>query len=296
MMELATELLSCGATVSAVVLSKKGGLMQELLRRRIKVLEDRAEFSYKVGMKSDLVIAGSAVCASWIDQYIEHFPAGGSQIAWWIMENREEYFHRAKVVLDRVKMVIFLSESQSKQWLAWCELEKIKLRLPPSIIPLSVNDELTFVAGIPCSLNTPSFSPERMLEKRKILRDAVREEMGLTENDMLVMTLSSINPGKGQLLLLESVYSMIENTSLQPDIMNVSTKLSLNTTNSTNGQLSRALLQGHGRDLASGSSQHRKLLFNDSMKDKKAVKVLIGSVGSKSNKIPYVRETLLFIS
>jgi hypothetical protein len=66
MMELATELLSCGATVSAVVLSKKGGLMPELARRRIKVLEDRADLSFKTAMKADLVIAGSAVCASWI--------------------------------------------------------------------------------------------------------------------------------------------------------------------------------------------------------------------------------------
>ena len=66
MMELATELLSCGATVSAVVLSKKGGLMPELARRRIKVLEDKADLSFKTAMKADLVIAGSAVCASWI--------------------------------------------------------------------------------------------------------------------------------------------------------------------------------------------------------------------------------------
>jgi len=66
MMELATELLSCGATVSAVVLSKKGGLMSELARRRIKVLEDKADLSFKTAMKADLVIAGSAVCASWI--------------------------------------------------------------------------------------------------------------------------------------------------------------------------------------------------------------------------------------
>ena len=68
MMELATELLSCGATVSAVVLSRKGGLMQELARRKIKVLEDRAELSFKTAMKSDLVIAGSAVSASWIGE------------------------------------------------------------------------------------------------------------------------------------------------------------------------------------------------------------------------------------
>lgn len=68
MMELATELLSCGATVSAVALSKKGGLMQELARRRIKMLEDKADLSYKTAMKADLVIAGSAVCASWIGE------------------------------------------------------------------------------------------------------------------------------------------------------------------------------------------------------------------------------------
>lgn len=66
MMELATELLSCGATVSAVALSRKGGLMSELARRRIKLLEDKADLSFKTAMKADLVIAGSAVCASWI--------------------------------------------------------------------------------------------------------------------------------------------------------------------------------------------------------------------------------------
>lgn len=69
MMELATELLSCGATVSAVVLSKKGGLMSELTKRRIKVLDDRADLSFKTAMKADLVIAGSAVCASWIGEH-----------------------------------------------------------------------------------------------------------------------------------------------------------------------------------------------------------------------------------
>lgn len=69
MMELATELLSCGATVSVVVLSKRGGLLQELARRKIKVLEDKLDISFKTAMKADLIIAGSAVCASWIGEY-----------------------------------------------------------------------------------------------------------------------------------------------------------------------------------------------------------------------------------
>lgn len=66
MLELATELLSCGATVQAVVLSRRGGLMAELVKRRIKIVDDKAEHSFKTAMKADLVIAGSAVCSHWI--------------------------------------------------------------------------------------------------------------------------------------------------------------------------------------------------------------------------------------
>lgn len=335
MMELATELLSCGATVSAVVLSKKGGLMPELARRRIKVLEDKLDHSFKTAMKQDLVIAGSAVCASWIDQYIDKFPAGASQVAWWIMENRREYFDRAKVVLDRVKMLAFLSESQSKQWLDWCEEEKIKLRSQPAVIPLSINDELAFVAGIGCSLNTPASSTEKMLEKRQLLRDAVRKDMGLTDNDMLVMSLSSINPGKGQLLFLNSARLVIEEPL--PDnstIKNLVRKHRVRSTLARKHHL-RSLLQGlndhgvssDGFSLSTESSVHlnehqkKRLLFHsrfDSVDDtdafnfdvthkrkvladnrgtvKQSVKFLIGSVGSKSNKVAYVKELLSFLS
>lgn len=151
------------------------------------------------------------------EQYIERFPAGASQVAWWIMENRREYFDRSKGVLHRVKLLVFLSESQSKQWQKWCEEESIKLRYHPEIVPLSVNDELAFVAGIPSTLNTPSFSTEKMIEKKQLLRESVRKEMGLTDDDMLVMSLSSINPGKGQLLLLESAISVVEHRQLQDD-------------------------------------------------------------------------------
>ncbi|KAK9923286.1 hypothetical protein M0R45_031714 [Rubus argutus] len=335
MMELATELLSCGATVSAVVLSKKGGLMPELARRRIKVLEDKLDHSFKTAMKQDLVIAGSAVCASWIDQYIDKFPAGASQVAWWIMENRREYFDRAKVVLDRVKMLAFLSESQSKQWLDWCEEEKIKLRSQPAVIPLSINDELAFVAGIGCSLNTPASSTEKMLEKRQLLRDAVRKDMGLTDNDMLVMSLSSINPGKGQLLFLNSARLVIEEPL--PDNSTIKNPVRKHRVRSTLARKHhlRSLLQGlndhgvssDGFSLSTESSVHlnehqkkrllfhsrfasfddtdafnfdvthkRKVLADNRGTVKQSVKFLIGSVGSKSNKVAYVKELLSFLS
>lgn len=282
MMELATELLSCGATVSVVVLSRKGGLMQELSRRKIKVLEDKLDLSFKTAMKSDLIIAGSAVCASWIEKYREHTVLGASQIAWWIMENRREYFDRAKLALTLVKKIIFLSEPQSKQWLAWCEEEKIRLKSEPALIPLSVNDELAFVAGIRCSLNTPAFSKEKMLEKRQLLRSLVRREMGLTDEDMLAVSLSSINPGKGQFLLLESARIMIEqgfpqNNSLTKSFKHRRINLPLRRTKASNGIIQKQLSTSKG-------------------KLKQKLKILIGSVGSKSNKVPYVKSLLEFLS
>lgn len=197
------------------------------------------------------------------EQYIDHSIAGARKLVWWIMENRREYFDRSKLVLNRVKMLVFLSESQSKQWLAWCEEENIQFKSAPSLVPLSVNDELAFVAGISCSLNTPAFSTEKMLEKRLLLRKSVREEMGLKDSDMLVMALSSINPGKGHFLLLESV------------------------------------------DLATGKKQvglvddgesFRKMLRGSEKKQGQDIKLLIGSVGSKSNKIVYVKGLLSFLS
>ncbi|MED6218377.1 hypothetical protein PIB30_026216 [Stylosanthes scabra] len=302
MMELATELLSCGATVSAVVLSKKGGLMLELSRRRIKVLEDKADSSFKTAMKADLVVAGSAVCASWIEQYIEHFPAGASQVAWWIMENRREYFDRSKDVLNRVKLLVFLSESQSKQWQKWCEEESIKLRYQPELVPLSVNDELAFVAGIPSTLNTPSFSTEKMIEKRQLLRDSVRKEMGLSENDMLVMSLSSINPGKGQVLLLESAISVIEEPRQLQDDKKMK-KLNIREGLSTLARRRRIrkmlpLLKDDDVPLkgASKNSLKRKqVLSNNQVTMEQSLKVLIGSVGSKSNKADYVKGLLSFL-
>ncbi|XP_042475941.1 uncharacterized protein LOC122057759 [Macadamia integrifolia] len=337
MMELATELLSCGATVSSVVLSKKGGLMAELARRRIKVLEDKAELSYKTAMKADLIIAGSAVCASWIEQYLKRFIGGSNQIVWWIMENRREYFDRSKLILNRVKMLIFISDSQSKQWLAWCEEEGIKLKSQRALVPLSVNDELAFVAGIPCSLNTPSFSTEKMTEKRQLLRDAVRKEMGLTDNDMLVLSLSSINPGKGQLFLLESARSMVgQDLSLVNSGTNDLTKIGEKDTSLSGKKLLRALFQSkHQIDessnglYSSGKStftfneaekkglalqilpvltnytntlssvsddKMRKLLSDKEGTKKQNLRLLIGSVGSKSNKVPYVKGLLRFLS
>ncbi|XP_020577960.1 uncharacterized protein LOC110023078 isoform X2 [Phalaenopsis equestris] len=238
MMELATEIMWCGGNVKVVALSKKGGLMWELARRGIEIIEDKGEISFKAAMKADLVIAGSAVCSSWIEQYIRRNPAGSNQLVWWIMENRREYFNRSKHMLSKVNTLTFLSDTQSKQWLSWCEEDKIKMKTKPTMVPLSINDDLAFLAGLPCSLNTPVFTVNKMIEKRNHLRNEVRKKMGLSDNDMLVMSLSSINPAKGQLLLLEAArlvaernVSQIYQIMLEKEFLIVSRQSRTNITN-----------------------------------------------------------------
>lgn len=342
MLELGTEMLSCGGYVSAVVLSMKGGLMSELDRRGIKVLKDKADFSFKTAMKADIVIAGSAVCSSWIEPYLTRFPAASSQIVWWIMENRREYFDRSKSLLSMVKMLIFLSDSQSKQWLSWCEEEKIKLYTQPMIVPLSVNDELAFVAGLPSSLNTPAFSVEKMEEKRALLRSSVRKEMGLGDNDMLLMSLSSINPGKGQRLLLEAARLVAEHNISVKDTKNIElleveeiSAVPQNHTSEIGQMRSGTLLQTNQTDKKTAEDLHkivtsransrkrkkkisrlrnilsvnhiktvtegeqrevRNLLSQDVSKQEETLKLLIGSIGSKSNKVLYIKSILRYIS
>ncbi|KAH6756602.1 UDP-Glycosyltransferase superfamily protein [Perilla frutescens var. hirtella] len=319
MLELATEFLSCGATISVIVLNKKGTLMPELTRRKIKVLEDKTDLSFKTAMRANLIIAGSAVCSSWIEQYLSRTVLGTTQIMWWIMENRREYFDRSKHVLNRVKKLIFLSELQSKQWLAWCEEENIQLKDEPALVPLSVNDELAFAAGISCSLNTPTFTTEKMLEKRQSLRSAVRHEMGLTDDDMLAVSLSSINPGKGQLLLMESARLVIEegqqlNNSGPRDSILIDHDYysrALLHNRRRGGESSNRPLSGSNIDtltkkrirssrldslMFDRDASMRKMLSQKDGKKKQNIKILIGSVGSKSNKVLYVKALLTYLS
>eukprot|EP00252_Welwitschia_mirabilis_P008689 TRINITY_DN2075_c0_g3_i1.p1 TRINITY_DN2075_c0_g3~~TRINITY_DN2075_c0_g3_i1.p1 ORF type:complete len:414 (+),score=85.48 TRINITY_DN2075_c0_g3_i1:124-1242(+) len=239
------------------------------------------------------------------------------------MENRYEYFNRSKRMLEHSKVLLFLSEIQSQQWKTWCVAEGIKLPPILEIVPLSVNDELAFLAGIQSALNNPPFSVDKMVKAKNTLRSEVRKIMGLDSNDMLVMTLSSINAGKGQMKLLRAVL-MLQNGSFGPhsnlsDLLNLSkdstdthyTKRMLSTSESSSvDQKWNTYTKNvnNNKEWSSWSQsdlpqkQHligtyeRKLASLVSENKKQTLKLLIGSVGSKSNKAPYVSGMLRLVS
>ncbi|CAK9215355.1 unnamed protein product [Sphagnum troendelagicum] len=197
MLELASEMVRCGGKVSAVVLNKKGGLYKELLSRGVFVLRDKFSFSWKTAAKADLVIAGSAACNTWIGQYLHFNKKGSERLIWWVMENRREYFDRAKLLLGKARALVFLSETQEQLWRNWASQEALSL---PSIF-------VHHFWAIGNKEDKESLKAER---NRLDLRNKVRREMGLDSTDFLVVALSSINPGKGQLMLIQAALMVEE--------------------------------------------------------------------------------------
>ncbi|KAI5066449.1 hypothetical protein GOP47_0019073 [Adiantum capillus-veneris] len=151
------------------------------------------------------------------------------------------------------KALIFLSEVQLQQWIAWSDSEGILLPHKIKVVPLCVNEELSLRAG----LYPRSTDRERAMQQ---LRDMVRAELGLKPEDVLLTTLGSINPGKGQLKLLQAVNMVIEDLD--------------------------GLSAVEGEE---GSSDQRHIFRGP------RPRLLIGSVGSKSNKVDYIKKMLEFI-
>jgi hypothetical protein len=168
--------------------------------------------------------------------------------------------------------------------------------------------------------------------------------MGLDSNDMLVMTLSSINPGKGQLILLQAALMIVDETFL-PN-MDSAVAGSIETSGGAFGskdsvvetnRISRILFESstvnyRGNDDANNSnaiqtswneanlqnasfistspnhtySSHTRILprvhrigqLTADMQENETqnLKVLIGSVGSKSNKVPYIKNMLRLVA
>ncbi|KAH7366531.1 hypothetical protein KP509_18G083000 [Ceratopteris richardii] len=251
MLELGEELLNCGGNVLVVALSQKGGLLQKLLATKMKVLKSKSKSALVAATRVDVIIAGSAVCASWIEKFVLVYKKPPKKLMWWVMENRKEYFDRCKHMLRFAKCLVFLSQAQLEQWLSWAQSNGILLPKKVKVIPLSVNAEISALAA----LYAKHLSQKIYLQQ---LRDKVRAEMGLVPEDVLITTLASINPGKGQLKLLQALGMLVEesgNDSSPPD---------------------KGIIPSR-----TGNSR---------------LKLLIGSVGSKSNKVFYIQKMLTYVA
>ena len=73
---------------------------------------------------------------------------GGERLIWWLMENRREYFERAKLLLGKPHGLVFLSETQEQLWRQWAKEDGIMLSSTTKVVGLSISDELAAIAGL----------------------------------------------------------------------------------------------------------------------------------------------------
>ncbi|KAI3699399.1 hypothetical protein L2E82_43682 [Cichorium intybus] len=205
LMELAFLLRGVGAEVCWITLQKPPGkdeviysLENKMLDRGVQVFSPKGQEAINTAIKSDLVVLNTAVAGKWLDAVLNNdVPRVLPKVLWWIHEMRGHYFK-----LDYVKHLPMVAGSMIDSYVTaeyWKNRtqERLKIRMPKTyVVHLGNSKELMDVA-------------EDKVAKR-VLREHVRESLGVRNEDILFAAINSVSRGKGQDLFLRSFYESLQ--------------------------------------------------------------------------------------
>ncbi|KAI5684149.1 hypothetical protein M9H77_05377 [Catharanthus roseus] len=205
LMELAFLLRGVGAEVRWITYQRPSGsdnviysLEHKMLDRGVQVVSAKGQDAINSALKADLVILNTAVAGKWLDAVLkENTHRVLPKILWWIHEMRGHYFN-----LDYVKHLPFVagamidSHVTAQYWKNRTE-ERLKIKMPKTyVVHLGNSKELMEVA-------------EDTVAKR-VLREHVRESLGVQNEDILFAIINSVSRGKGQDLFLHSFFESLQ--------------------------------------------------------------------------------------
>ncbi|XP_021274209.1 uncharacterized protein LOC110409246 isoform X2 [Herrania umbratica] len=205
LMELAFLLRSVGAEVYWITITKPSktdevtySLEHKMLDRGVQVFSAKGKEAIDTALKADLVILNTAVAGKWLDAVLkEDVHRVLPKVLWWIHEMRGHYFR-----LDYVKHLPFVagamidSHVTAEYWNNRTR-ERLKIKMPDTyVVHLGNSKELMQVA-------------EDNVAKR-VLREHVRESLGVRNEDLLFALINSVSRGKGQDLFLRSFYEALQ--------------------------------------------------------------------------------------
>ncbi|XP_071731343.1 uncharacterized protein [Rutidosis leptorrhynchoides] len=205
LMELAFLLRGVGAEVCWITNQKPSGtdeviynLENKMLDRGVQVFSAKGQEAINTALKADLVVLNTAVAGKWLDAVLnKDVPRVLPKILWWIHEMRGHYFK-----LDYVKHLPFVAGSMidshvtAEYWENRTQ-ERLKIKMPKTyVVHLGNSKELMDVA-------------EDNVAKR-VLREHVRESLGVRNDDILFAAINSVSRGKGQDLFLRSFYESLQ--------------------------------------------------------------------------------------
>ncbi|XP_023748984.1 uncharacterized protein LOC111897252 [Lactuca sativa] len=205
LMELAFLLRGVGAEVCWITLQKPPGkeeviysLENKMLDRGVQVFSAKGQEAITTAIKADLLVLNTAVAGKWLDAVLnKNVPQILPKVLWWIHEMRGHYFK-----LDYVKHLPMVAGSMIDSYVTaeyWKNRtqERLKIQMPKTyVVHLGNSKELMDVA-------------EDNIAKR-VLREHVREFLGVRNEDILFAAINSVSRGKGQDLFLRSFHESLQ--------------------------------------------------------------------------------------
>ncbi|KAL3840283.1 hypothetical protein ACJIZ3_024874 [Penstemon smallii] len=173
-------------------------LEQKMMERGVEVLSARGQEAVDTALKSDLVILNTAVAGKWLDAVLkENVPRVLPKVLWWIHEMRGHYFK-----LEYVKHLPFVagamidSHTTADYWKNRTR-ERLGIKMPATyVVHLGNSKDLMEVAEDSVA--------------RRVLREHIRESLGVRKDDLLFAIINSVSRGKGQDLFLKSFYEALQ--------------------------------------------------------------------------------------
>ncbi|GJV05206.1 UDP-glycosyltransferase superfamily protein, partial [Tanacetum coccineum] len=191
-MELAFLLRGVGAEVCWITNQKPSGtdeviynLENKMLDRGVQVFSAKGQEAIDTTLKADLVVLNNVVAGKWLDDVLnKDVRRVLPKVLWWIHEMRGHYFK-----LDYVKHLPYVvgsminSHVTAEYWHNRTQ-KRLKIKMPKTyVVHLGNNKELMDVA-------------EDNVAKR-VLREHVRESLGVRNDDILFYAINSVSRGKG---------------------------------------------------------------------------------------------------
>lgn len=205
LMELAFLLRGVGAKVNWITIQKPSGedeviysLEHKMLDRGVQVISAKGQETINTALKADLIVLNTAVAGKWLDAVLkEDVPRVLPNVLWWIHEMRGHYFKVDYIKhLPLVAGAMIDSHVTAEYWKNRTR-ERLRIKMPDTyVVHLGNSKELMEVA-------------EDNVAKR-VLREHVRESLGVRNEDLLFALINSVSHGKGQDLFLRSFYESLE--------------------------------------------------------------------------------------
>lgn len=205
LMELAFLLRGVGTKVNWITIQKPSeedeviySLEHKMWDRGVQVISAKGQETINTALKADLIVLNTAVAGKWLDAILkEDVPRVLPNVLWWIHEMRGHYFKLDYVKhLPLVAGAMIDSHVTAEYWKNRTR-ERLRIKMPDTyVVHLGNSKELMEVA-------------EDNVAKR-VLRDHVRESLGVRNEDLLFAIINSVSRGKGQDLFLRSFYESLE--------------------------------------------------------------------------------------